>query len=342
MAGERTTTAAGISVMRPVPGTMSVADLGRFSPEDLDYRQPTLDEVRELARYLTLGLTNLVDGWEDRPPGPLRLPKGRIRAARTCPAQVLSELSADAMNFQLAIGTVCDTAAGILAVHPRFSAGGGWHRSIQTALDQENPEVGTFFDQLDAVGREDFVHKVDELCLPLPDLLGDLTSLRPVTHQRVAMTLGQPGVDDLDVTLTGEVDIVAGTDVRVLVEVKSGAISSRVIDELTHYGLIVALQNERRMRPGDNDADTPGAALPPVIGCALTLGDLAVTPVPYTIEALEGAANRVLEAVDVLIDVDRAAASSLTVPTRPGPYCRWCPRLSRCDNGQAHVEAEDD
>lgn len=335
----------GISVMRPVPGTLSVADLAGSRLDDLDYQPPSADELRELARYLTLGLANLIDTWEDRPEGPLRLPKGRVRAARTCPAQVLAELTANPMNIQLAIGTVCDTAAGVLAVHPRFSAADGWYQSLVPALEAEHPKVNRFLAELNGLDREEVLHKIDELCLPLPDLVGDLRPLQPVTHQRMAARLERldqhehVDAEPLDVALTGEADIMAGNDVRVVVEVKSGAISTRVVDELSHYGLILALQNERRTRsPGP----TAGRVSPPVLGCALTLGDLAVTPVPFTIEVLEGAANRVLEAVDQLINVDQAVATLQPVPTRPGPYCRWCPRLSQCPDGVTRVEAEDD
>ncbi len=327
-----------VSVMRPVPGRLSVADLASCRPEDLDYQPPTTSELRGVGRYLTLGLTNLIESWDDRPAGPLRLTKGRIRSARACPAQVLNELSDGSMNFQLAVGTVCDLAAGVLAVHPRFTGADGWHRSLAAALDQEHPEVGQFVEQMDDMGREDFTHKVDELCLPLPDLLGDLTALRPVTHQRIALSVGHP--EPLDVMLTGEIDLAVGTDVRVLVEVKSGAISPRVVDELTHYGLIVTLQRLRRLdeQPSAEDDDR----LAPLIGCALTLGDLAVTPVPFTVENLQAAATRVLEAVDVLISVDGAVAEGRDIPTDPGPYCRWCARLDRCAAGIAQVEVEDD
>ncbi len=339
-----------VSVMRPVPGRLSVADLAACRPEDLDYQPPTLAELRDLARYLNLGLTNLVESWEDRPPGPLRLTKGRIRSARACPAQVLNELTSGSMNFQLAVGTVCDLAAGVLAVHPRFTGADGWYHSLTAALDQEHPEVPQFVEQLDEMGQEDFTHKVDELCLPLPDLLGDLTGLQPVTHQRIALSLGDP--EPLDVLLTGEVDVAVGTDIQVLVEVKSGAISPRVVDELTHYGLIVALQRLRRLEIGRREAGEPQVGHPdygsvdqtpmsPIVGCALTLGDLAVTPVPFTIENLQAAAKRVLEAVDVLIAIDAAVVAGRDIPTDPGPYCRWCARLDRCSAGTAQVDAED-
>jgi hypothetical protein len=285
-------------------------------PFDATRAGGSMEDLVGLRRHLELGLANLIHGWDDRPSAPLRITKGRVRTAAVCPAQIRAEIGPFAVDFNVAVGVVCDAAAGVLAVHPHFAADDGWYRALNASLAEEHSHVVAYVDGLDRATRAEFEDRVDELCRALPTLMGDLRPLRPMVHRRTSYRVVDQG-DDLHVLLTGEMDLVVGTGTRLLVEVKSGPYRPRVADELLHYGLIVALAGLEMEAP-------------PVMGCALTLGDLALTPVEFTIEKFETAVGRILDAARVLIELDQAAARGERPTTRPGDHCLWCRRVTVC------------
>lgn len=295
------------------------------------------DQLTDVRRHLELGLANLVHDWDDRPSVPLRITKGRIRTAAVCPAQMLSETQPFAVDFNIAVGVVCDAAAGVLAVHPHFPAEDGWYRALCTSLAEEHPHVVAYVEGLDRPTRDEFEDRVDQLCRALPTLLGDLRPLRPMVHRRTNYRFVNQG-DDLNVLMTGEVDLVVGRHQRVLVEVKSGPYRPRVGDELVHYGLIAALAELE-------------VEAPPITGCALTLGDLTLTPVSFTVDKFEAAAGRILDTARTLIELDRAGVRGEPPVTRPGDHCLWCRRIAVCPSvpdlvlaqlGAATGKGEDD
>ncbi len=298
-----------------MPATVAELAVQPF-PFDTARAGGAMEDLVGLRRHLELGLANLIHGWDDRPSAPLRITKGRVRTAAVCPAQILSEIEPFAVDFNVAVGVVCDAAAGVLAVHPHFPAADGWYRALDTSLAEEHPHVVAYVTGLDRPTRAEFEDRVDELCRALPTLMGDLRPLRPMVHRRTSYRVVDQG-DDLHVLLTGEMDLVVGTGMRVLVEVKSGPYRPRVADELIHYGLIVALAGLEMEAP-------------PVMGCALTLGDLALTPVEFTVEKFETAVGRILDAARVLIELDQAAARGERPTTRPGDHCLWCRRVTVC------------
>lgn len=328
--------------------------------------QPSWNELFELRRYLRLGLADLVadrrTGSEPVGVAPLRLTKGRVRTAAICPAQVLAEIDPFGVNFNIAVGIVCDAAAGILALHPGFrpestdlsgtgSGARGWFETLCPSLQQERPHLIEFVDQLGHSDRADFDHVVDDLCGVLPDLLGDLRPHRPTVHHRIAH-VPVPGVH-----VTGEIDIACDFSIegvargRILAEVKSGRFSPRISDELAHYGLITTLQQ----LPGDPDdhadnqagdgepAQTPaGRDQPPrmVVGCSISLGDLAVTPMNLSLEVLQTSARRLLDTTKGLLAIDETMRGGGRPPTNPGDHCRWCRRVAACGDAPDLVMAE--
>ena len=311
---------------------------------------PSWADLFELQRYLRLGLTDLLaDRGDDG--APLRLTKGRVRTASICPAQVLGETNAFGINFSIAVGIVCDAAAGILALHPGFRPIDGWFWSLRPSLSEEHAHLIEFVDAMEPNDQVDFGHVVDDLCGSLPELLGDLRPHRPTVHDRIAF-VPVPGVH-----ITGEVDLavdLSATEVRratgrILAEVKSGRFSPRISDELAHYALITLL----RGLPAAIDDPTIGGrivkrddgseAAPIVVGCSISLGDLTVTPVPLGIEVLEKSARRLLETTRILLTVDEAmkAGPGGTGPaTNPGDHCRWCRRVAQCGDAPDLVLAE--
>lgn len=310
--------------------------------------QPTWADLRELHRYLQVGLSDLVAdrnaGLEPGAVAPLRLTKGRVRTAAICPAQVLAEVDPFGINFNIAVGIVCDAAAGILALHPGFRPDDrtGWFESLRASLRQEHPHLIEFVDGLGRSDRADFDHVVDDLSGALPDLLGDVRPHRPTVHHRIAH-VPVPGVQ-----ITGEIDISCDVSLggaargRIVAEVKSGRFNPRITDELAHYALITALQ-QLRIGPGGGASGVASDGPPPhIIGCSISLGDLAVVPVILSREMLETSARRLLDTARALLTIDETMKSGGHPPTNPGEHCRWCRRVADCGDAPDLVMAEID
>lgn len=312
---------------------------------------PTWADLRALHRYLRVGLADLVAdrdvGPERGPVTPLRLTKGRVRTAAICPAQVLAEVNPFGINFNIAVGIVCDAAAGVLALHPGFRPAGqaGWFESLRPSLAQEHPHLTEFVDRLGRSDRADFDHVVDDLSGALPELLGDLRPHRPTVHHRIAH------VPVEGVQITGEIDISLDVTIdgtvggRLVAEVKSGRFNPRITDELAHYALITTLQQLRNdPHAGSAGEPDPGAdpGEPPrrVIGCSVSLGDLAVVPVTLSMEMLETSARRLLDTTKGLLAIDETMKTGGRPPTNPGDHCRWCRRVSECGDAPDLVMAE--
>ncbi len=301
---------------------------------------PTWAELFELRRHLQLGMAELTADRGEA--APLRLTKGRVRTMAICPAQVLGEVQPFGINFNIAVGIVCDAAAGILALHPAFEPGHrgatGWFDSLRPSLQQEHPHLVDFADGLGAGDRADFEHVTDDLCGTLSDLVGDLRPYRPTVHHRLAY-VPAPGVQ-----ITGEVDIscdVAPGDQpaggRILAEVKSGRFNPRIADELAHYGLITALQ---RLPADESEVGITAGRPPLVVGCSVSLGDLAVTPIQLGIEVLETSVRRLLDTAKGLLAIDETMRSGGRPTTNPGDHCRWCRRVNECGDAPDLVMAE--
>ena len=77
--------------------------------EEAEPADVTEQEIAELRAELDLALTEALSGW-DRPDGPLRITKDRLRRGGTCPAQLIGGGSAP-MNEPMAVGRVIDVAA---------------------------------------------------------------------------------------------------------------------------------------------------------------------------------------------------------------------------------------
>ena len=143
------------------------------------------------------------------------------------------------------------------------------------------------------------------------------------------------------VQITGEIDISCDVSIagsvrgRLLAEVKSGRFNPRITDELAHYALITTLQQLGR-EPGDDPADPPQQ----IIGCSISLGDLAVVPVTLSVEMLETSARRLLDTTRGLLAIDETMKTGGRPPTNPGDHCRWCRRVSECGDAPDLVMAE--
>ena len=205
-------------------------------------------------------------------------------------------------------------------------------RRFNESLNQEHPHVVEYVEELGTRDRLEFDDTVNELCGSLPTLLGPLGHHRPTVHHRIAHVT-VPGVH-----LTGEIDIAVDhvDGGRILCEVKSGVYNPRISDELAHYALIVGLQQ----LPLDEDATALVGSARAIVGCSVSLADLAVTPVPLSLDILETAARRVLETTESLVSIDEAMERGQLPPTNPGDHCRWCKRVFDCADAPDLILAE--
>jgi len=299
----------------------SVADAYRaaLKAAAADDEGPTAADIAELRDELAADLRAVTAEWPDRPHGPLRVTKARMRATAQCAAQVLGEVEPYALDSSLAVGRVCDLAAGVVAVHPGFSPTDSWYEALLSALMQEHPDVVDLVANMRPDDREMLRVDIDRRCAELPGLLGDLNTQRITVRERIAVEFAESNV-----LLAAEIDLTVGGGRRLLVEVKSGSFGSSVPDELRHYGLLGALRD--------------GVA--PLGGCAVTLNDGAVTSIPLRLVDLRTAARRLVTTAERLVQIDRYLASGQPVPTSPGGHCRWCRRVRSCADVDERVLAE--
>lgn len=270
---------------------------------------PTSDDLRGLRDDLRRDFAEIVAEWGERPAGSLRVAKWRLRAVRQCPAQVLGELTPSPMSTPLALGVFCDLAAGLAVVNPARRDDANWFDDLLPVVEHEHPDAAAYVTALDPDDRAAFAADVGQRCAPLPELLGDLRGLRPTVRERVAVRF-----DDERVVLNGEVDIAAGIDHRVLVEIKSGSWGQWIEEELRYYAFLVALRDLRM----------------PVLGCPVSLADEAATAFPFGWGDLEGVARQVVSTVETLVEIDQSVARGTPVRTSPGAQCGWCPRSAEC------------
>jgi hypothetical protein len=293
----------------------TAAELSQIAPAT---DHPTPAEVAELREWLTAELMAATAGWE-RPGGMLGITKGRVLAAMRCPASVLAELEPWVMNEAMAIGTIADAAASLLLMSDKLPGRAPWLGAIMPALQASSTEVTEFVERLTPEARADLRDVVQLKCEQLDVLLGDLRACDGTAQEWFRVQLHEPGVQ-----LSGRTDLVLGRGHRSIVEVKSGRFMSHIHDELRFYALLAALRD-------------PSA---PVTVAAVTLGDAKVSAYPVTCDLLEAAAQRVIDATAVLVEVDRATAASTWPTTAPGAFCSWCAVAPRCPDAPDLALAE--
>jgi hypothetical protein len=145
---------------------------------------------------------------------------------------------------------------------------------------------------------------------------------RPVTE-----ALLRADVCEGRVVMKGKVDLTIGfprgaTPMKVLVDLKTGGPAAHHLDDLRFYALL------ETMRLGVPPARLVTYYLDQGVGRAETV----------TEGLLAAALARTVDGIEVMLDLRPGGREP---KLRAGPACRWCPRLERCDDGRAHIAAED-
>lgn len=296
-----------------------VVDLASI-PVDADH--PTADDLADLRAGLGAGLVEATEGWE-RPAGLLGITKGRMFSTRRCPASVCGELAPHTLGHDLAVGTIVDTAAALLATSATIPGRASWLDALLVVLRETEPELAEAIADLPIDVRDELRTVVHERCDALRLVLGDLTGVDVTTQERARVVFDAAGV-----ALTGRSDLVLGTTAspRTIVEVKSGSVRPSHIDELGFYALLFALR----------DGIAPAAV------AAVTLDPPMISAHAVTWDLLEGVASRIVETAATLVEVDRTIAAGGWPETRPGHACSWCGAAPRCPDAPDIALAERD
>ena len=272
-------------------------------------------EISGLRADLNGELEEALAGW-DRPEGPLRITKDRLRRSLTCTAQLMGGGPVP-MNEHLAVGRVVDVAASVLALapaapHERIENGqqvpGTWRHAIAEPLRTEDLDFREWYEVLSAESRREHDESVEARCEELKRAIGNLTDFKVISQIRTIVDLAA------DVVLSGRPDLVLLGPARVIVEIKSGK-RFGIDDELAFYALV--------------DALSQGTA-PSVIAGVSLLPTTTVTSHPVDLDLLQQSASRVVQAVRRCRAVDESVAKGQWPLTSPGHHCAFCDLAQRC------------
>lgn len=296
-----------------------VVDLASV-PVGADHPDP--DDVAELRAELGARLSEATAGW-DRPAGRLGITKGRMFSTRRCPASVCGELAPRTLGHDLAVGTIVDTAAALLATSATIPGRASWLDALLVVLRETEPELATAIADLPIDVRDELRSVVHERCDALRGVLGDLTGVDVTAQERARVVFDGAGV-----SLSGRSDLVVGAapSLRTIVEVKSGSVRPSHIDELGFYALLFALR----------DGVAPSAV------AAVTLDPPTISAHSVTWDMLEGVALRIIDTARTLVEIDRTIAAGGWPETRPGQACSWCGAAPRCPDAPDIAIAERD
>ena len=145
---------------------------------------------------------------------------------------------------------------------------------------------------------------------------------RPVTESSL-------WADLLDgrVRLRGKVDLTIGTPNghragKVIIDLKTGATSTAHRDDLRFYALVETLR----------------IGVPPRLIASYYLDSATLQTEAVTEALLESTVARTVDGARRFVDLRNGSVAPVK---RPSVVCRWCPVMHTCDEGRAHLHADD-
>ncbi len=303
------------------PAQQEVLDLLGSSPED----RPTFPEGLKADLRADLEDALAVIAAEISPAAPMYVNKHDLSMVHGCEMRHLAEKDTPfSWSPPLARGTIAHKAIE-LSMHQRRRAVplelvdeamdrlersdesiAGW---LSTCSEVERAEVRAFANERVATFLE---------CFP-----PIRTTWSPVTEARMRLELL-----DGRIIISGRSDLTLGRAEgrragKVIIDFKTGAMSSTHLDDLRLYALLEA------MRIGT----------PPRLTASYYL-DAGVAQTETITEGVLHTA--VARTVDGIIKLHELAVGSRAPVLRPGWGCRWCPALADCTEGRAHLGRADD
>jgi len=301
---------------KTIENAKSVAELLDVEP---DSNPPSEGDLQYLRADLEADLATITADWDDRPSGPLRITKARLRSTGICHAQVLAEAEPFVLDTDVACGAVCDLAAGLVVTHPSVEVENGWFGYLKGVLAQERPDIVALVEELNDDEREVFFATVDERCHVLRTLIGDVRRSQPTIRERARLLFDEAGV-----LLSAETDLVVRGKHPAIIEVKSGKLGPWILDELRFYALVRALRDLKA----------------PSFLCSISLADRNLGAAHLRLEDLFAAARSVVATAEALVSIDRSVGDGRPVQTSPGAHCRWCRRVRLCPDVSDSVLSE--
>lgn len=303
------------------PAQQEVLDLLGAPPEARPTFSASLRDT--LQADLEDGLRDLLP--ELDPADPLFISKHTLSTVHGCEARYMAEREIPfAWSVPLARGSVAHKAIE-LSIH--------W-RGRPDPLHLVDESIARLSEGTDGLG--DWLATCSELeraelrALANERVATFLECFPPIRSSWVPVTEGRLRTELLGgrVILAGRTDLALGrpegtTARKVIIDLKTGSFSAAHLDDLRFYALVETLR----------------LGTPPRLMASYYLDAGRAQPEAVTEGVLRAAAARTVDGARTLHE--------LTVGTRaptakPGPMCRWCPALSTCQVGQAHLGTDDD
>jgi len=299
------------------PAQQRVIDLLGRGADDQSVPADVVAALRaELEARIAPVATRVPDG------AALFVGKSALHQLDTCEARWQAEASG---RFRWTVPSARGTVA-----HKAIELGANWRgeadpcRLVDEAtsrLADDGSPLGTFLRSLSTVElaelRRDAVAFVTAFEECFPPLKG---RWRPVVDGPAKVPLAGGRV-----VLSGRPDLTLGSAVeggKVVIDLKTGRPTRHHVDDLRFYALV--------------DACKVGIAPRRLATVYLDAGEPVAEPV--TTGILEATTERVVRAVDAMVEVRTGARAAVV---RPGPACRWCPAADGCEAGSAWLAADD-
>jgi hypothetical protein len=307
------------------PAQRQVLDALAASPRD----RPVFDHGLgpELRARLEDGLGPLVPVLDTLGIDQLWVSKHKLGSVLGCEVRFLAEeeIGFDGWTVPRARGTVVHRAVE-LSMNVRGETVPA-HLVDHALASLTEVESNGLADWLQALGE---LERADLRGSAINDVCAFLESWPPLEPRFRPRSESKVRVDVLDgrITLAGKVDLTLGSADgmragKVLVDLKTGGFSPVHLEDLRFYALIEAVVR----------------GVPPRKVASHYLESARLVPEDVTAPMLRSAAERVIGAVHRWVELRTGSESAAR---KTGPVCRWCPVLSSCPDGQAHLAAADD
>lgn len=298
------------------PAQQSVIDLlGRAAERVV----PPADLAGELMAELEEELADLADDVD--PAAPVWVSKHALTTIHACEAQHVAGQGSFAWTPASARGIVAHKAIEVLINYrgdpnpPELV-----DEAMSRLVNDELSDIGRFIGGLPEFDRAEL------RALAVDRVAAFQESFPPLKPQWAPRTESRSRVELFEgrIVLAGKTDLTLGRPGdKVIIDLKTGRSSRTHREDLRFYALL----------------DTVKLGVPPRKVASYYLDTARTDPEDVTEGTLRAATRRTIDGVRRIVAVTRLGEDPRV---RPGPHCRWCPRLTACQEGTAAISRADD